>query len=54
MESGVVTPIAPLTYAQAKEWVATENNLLCRDHASAIAIVKFYPSATWHAAHGGE
>ena len=50
---GIVTPGVPLTYAEAREWVAAENDLLCRDHASAIAIVKFYKSAIWESAHGG-
>ena len=50
---GVVTPGAPLTYSQAREWAAAENNLLCSNHESAMAIVKFYPSAIWHSAHRG-
>ena len=49
---GIVTPIIPLTYSEARAWVAAENNLLCRNHAAAIAIVKFYPSAKWDSAHG--
>ena len=49
----VVTPLEPLTYSEARAWVAAENNLLCVDHAAAIAIVKFYPSAVWDSAHGG-
>ena len=51
---GVVTPITPLSYSEAREWVEGENNLLCRDHKSAIAIVKFYPSAIWDEAHGSK
>ena len=50
---GVVTPGTPLTYSEAKDWASSENDLLCRDHASAIAIVKFYPSAFWESAHKG-
>ncbi len=51
--NGVVTPMEPLTYSEAKAWAAAENNLLCKDHSSAIAIVKFYPTAIWDAAHKG-
>ena len=49
---GIVTPITPLTYSQAREWVAAEKNLVCRDLLAAFAIVKFYPGATWDAPHG--
>ena len=50
---GIVTPGEPLTYSQARAWVASENNLLCANHSAAIAVVKFYPSAYWEAAHRG-
>ena len=53
ISNGVVTPVAPLTYSEARQWVAAEGDIVCRDHASAIAIVKFYPSAIWESAHGG-
>ena len=40
---GVVTPLEPLTYQQARDWAALENNLLCINQAAALAIVSFYP-----------
>ena len=46
-----VFPIKPLTYSEARVWVDCGNNLLCRDRASAIAIVKFYRSARYEPAH---
>ena len=49
---GVVTPIVPLTYSQARLWVEMERNLLCTNKSAAIAIVKFYPSAIWDPPHG--
>ncbi len=52
--NGVVTPGVPLTYSEAQLWVASENNLLCINHAAAIAIVKFYPTAIWDPAHGSK
>ena len=50
---GVVTPLVPLTYSDAMAWASSEKNLLCMDHAAAIAIVKFFPSARWEPAHRG-
>lgn len=50
--NGIVTPIQPLSYTEAHLWVAMGNDLLCKDRAAAIAIVKFYPSARWDPAHG--
>ena len=50
---GVITPGKGLTYSEAKAWVAAENDLLCRDHSSAIAIVKFYPSSFREDGHRG-
>ena len=50
--NGRVEPISPLTYTEARLWVASGNDLLCRNHASAIAIVKFFPTAKWDPAHG--
>ena len=49
--NGLVVPIKPLTYSEARVWVECGHNLLCRNHASAIAIVKFYPSAVYEPAH---
>ena len=49
-----VFPIKPLTYSEARAWVDCGHNLLCRDHASAIAIVKFYPSARYDHKHKDE
>ena len=49
--NGLVVPIKPLTYSEARVWVDCGNNLLCRDRASAIAIVKFYRSARYEPAH---
>lgn len=49
---GIVTPIAPLTYSEAKDWVAMENDLLCVNQYAALAIVKFYPSAKLDVRHG--
>jgi len=51
---GIVTPIQPMSYSEARLWVAMGNNLLCKDRAAAIAIVKFYPSAEWDPAHRDE
>jgi hypothetical protein len=51
---GVVTPLVPLTYSEARIWVSSGNNLLCKNHAAAFAIIKFYPSAVWDPAHGGK
>ena len=53
IQNNVVTPGTPLTYSEAREWVAKENDLLCKDHAAAFAIVKFYPSAIWEPGHYG-
>ena len=33
----------PLTYSEARDRVALEQNLLCRDQSAAYAVVKFYP-----------
>lgn len=52
LENGVVTPSIPLSYSEAQAWVSSGNNLLCRDHLAAIAIVKFWPSARWDSRHG--
>ena len=52
IQHGLVVPLAPLTYSQAQSWVASGNDLLCRNHSSAIAIVKFWPSAIWECRHG--
>ena len=49
---GLVLPIKPLTYSEARIWASCENDLLCRNHSAAIAIVKFYPTAIWDEAHG--
>ena len=49
---GNVAPLMPLSYRDAQLWVAVGGNLLCVNHAAAIAIVKFYPSAKWDGRHG--
>ena len=49
--NNVVTPITPLTYSEARQWVEAGGNLLCRNLGAAIAIVKFYPSARWDPPH---
>ena len=46
-----IVPLLPLSYSEAREWVACERNLLCLNHSAAIAIVKFYPSAKHDKAH---
>ena len=46
-----MTPLVSLTYTQAFALAAKEKNILCRNHASAIAIVKFFPSAVHEKAH---
>ena len=52
LRRGSVCPITPLTYSEAQIWVATGNDLLCRNHAAAIGIVKYWPSAKWDGRHG--
>lgn len=52
--NGIVTPGMALTYSQAREWVAAEKDLLCINHAAAIAIVKFFPTVRWEHAHGNK
>jgi 3-oxoacyl-[acyl-carrier protein] reductase len=52
IRSNVVVPGLPLTYSEAQLWVAMGNNLLCINHAAAIGIVKFWPSAIWDSRHG--
>ena len=54
LEGKFIIPGEPLTYSMARMQVDAGNSLLCRDHASAIAIVKFYPSARWEPAHNKE
>ncbi len=49
---GNVVPVKALSYSEAVIWAASENDLLCRNHSAAFAIVKFYPTAIWEAAHG--
>lgn len=49
---GKVVPTEPLTYSEARTWVAMENDLLCINHEAAFAIIKFYPSARWDRRHG--
>ena len=52
--NNVVVPGTPLTYTEAQLWVAQEKDLLCKNRAAAIAIVKFYPGAEWDPPHGGK
>ena len=52
--NGIVTPIKPLTYHEARCWAASERDLLCIDHGAALAIVKFCPTAIWDHAHGSK
>ena len=47
----LIVPTKELTYSQARAWINSGGDLLCRNHKSAIAIVKFYPSARWEPAH---
>ena len=47
-----VVPIKGLEYSQARAWVEKGGDLLCINHAAAIAIVKFYPTAVWDPKHG--
>ena len=49
-----VVRLQGLEYAEARRWVEAGNDLLCINHAAAIAIVKFYPTAVWDPKHGGE
>ena len=42
-----ILPSVPLTYSEAKQFVAAGGDIVCRNWASAIAIIKFYPSARW-------
>lgn len=51
IQDGVIVPINPLTYSEARIWVEMGNDLLCRNYAAAYAIVKFYPSARWDRRH---
>ena len=51
IQNKMVVPIIPLSYSEAQAWVASGNNLLCRNHAAAFAIVKFWPSAVWEPRH---
>ena len=48
---GQIIAISPLTYSEARNWVDSGGSLLCINHAAAIGIVKFYPSARWDRAH---
>ena len=48
---GQIIVISPLTYSEARNWVDSGGSLLCINHAAAIGIVKFYPSARWDRAH---
>ena len=47
-----VIPIEPLSYSEARVWVDSGGDLLCKNHGAAYAIVKFYPSVKWDRAHG--
>ena len=49
---GYVVPLVPLTYEEAFAWAAEGRNLLCKNRAAAIAIVRFFPSSRWEEAHG--
>ena len=42
-----ILPSVPLTYSEAKQFVAAGGDIVCRNWTSAIAIIKFYPSARW-------
>ena len=48
---GQIIAISPLAYSEARNWVDSGGSLLCINHAAAIGIVKFYPSARWDRAH---
>ena len=52
IQKGIVVPVMPLNYSDAQTWVASGKDLLCIDHAAAIGIVKFWPSARWDGRHG--
>lgn len=47
----MVTPVNPLTYSEARNWIDRGGNLLCIDRAAAFAIIRFYPSARYEPAH---
>ncbi len=49
--AGQVTPIDPLSYSDAQDWVAKGGDLLCINLGAAFAIIKFWPSAIWEPAH---
>ena len=46
-----VVPGEGLSYFEALIWAACKQNLLCRDHISAIRIVSFFPETEWEPAH---
>lgn len=46
-----VVPGEGLSYFEALIWAACRQNLLCRDHVSAVKIVAFFPEAKWEPAH---
>ena len=47
-----ILPDVPLTYSEARQYVEAGGDIVCKNWASAYAIVKFYPSARWDAPHG--
>lgn len=49
----MVTPVDPLTYSEARDWIDRGGNLLCINRAAAFAIIRFYSPAEYEGAHRG-